>query len=435
MPVAAPQAPGVEVDIGVLFSPAGAEDVVAADRQRLGRRFRPGRRQGVQPGGSVGAEVPQCLLTDRAPGRGRQQRVAEQEGPRRQQVAGVDDVAVPLGQDGPVRRRPHRQGPAHGQGLFPQDGGNGDPVALRQKQGVERSVQQPRSGTWGSAPTGRRRAGQHGAGSRPDGRGPAPANRRGPSHSPIRNSPWDWMAPSCSAAGRGRAPRPGMPRAGPGSRRCGGKGAPARPAQTGRGRAASFRGRRPASSARQVVFSLAGVRGTRSSQSSSRETKASRIAGLAGVLPGLAQIDKDGVPVEAYVHSGSPAGTASQATGPSKWTGSQVGSISQWSRNRNVCPQISPARAIVSAAACGHCRWTAAAASAAPAQSTGLAFIHGPPFPSHIPGQSGPQGRASSRQTPAPSLPSRPRGRTPPPSRSPRPPRRCPRWRWLPPSR
>ena len=93
------------------------------------------------------------------------------------------------------------------------------------------------------------------------------------------------------------------------------------------------------------------------------------------------------------------AGTASQTTGPSKWTGSRVGSISQWSRNRKVCPQISPARARASAAACGHCCRTACAASGQLVQSTGLAFIPGPPFPSHISGQSGPRaGPAAGRR-------------------------------------
>ena len=119
--------------------------------------------------------------------------------------------------------------------------------------------------------------------------------------------------------------------------------------------------------------------------------KGVEIAGLAGVLPGLAQIDKDGVPVEGVDPLGVPGGDGVQTTGPSKWTGSQVGSISQWSRNRKVCSQISPARARASAAACGHCRRTAAAASArAGPEHRSCVHTRSPPFRLTFPDKAAP---------------------------------------------
>ena len=141
VPVSAAEAAGMKMDPGILPPPAGAEDVVAAGGQRLGGLFRPGRRQGGKAGRRVGAEIPQGLFAQGTAGRSGQQRVGKEQRPRRQQVAGVDDVAVPLRQDGAVGRGPDGQRPAHGPGFFFQFRRDAPAVLPCQQQGVEGGVE------------------------------------------------------------------------------------------------------------------------------------------------------------------------------------------------------------------------------------------------------------------------------------------------------
>ena len=254
--VAAAQAAGAEMDPGILPAPAGAEDVVAAGLQLLGGAVGPGRRQGRQPGRSVGAEVPQRLFAEGPLGRGGQQRVPEQQGPRRQQIPGVDDVAVPLGQDGAVRGGPDRQGPAHGPGFFRQKGRDGDPVALRQKQSVQQGVEHL--------------AVVHGA------------------LLPLDAVGQDGMAEVLLQAAEGPQPvfgaQAGFQRTPGGAFAGGGAGHPVQPVPQ-------------------------------------QGNKGVEIAGLAGVLPGPAQMDEDGVPVEGVGPLGIPGGDGVPDDGAVKMDG------------------------------------------------------------------------------------------------------------------
>ena len=318
--VAAAQAAGAEMDPGILPAPAGAEDVVAAGLQLLGGAGGPGRRQGRQPGRGVGAEVPQRLLAERPLGRGGQQRVTEQQGPRRQQVPGVDDVAVPLGQDGAVRGGPDRQGPAHGPGFFRQEGRDVDPVALRQKQGVQQGVEHL--------------AVVHGA------------------LLPLDAVGQDGMAEVLGQAAEGQRlpigpaqPQPdqkqpvgldGAPVAQPLERPVGpGQVVPVGGQALVDAAAQGLRHRRPEQAkGTQPVFGaqagfqrtpggvLAGGGAGHTVQPVPQQgNKGVKIAGLAGVLPGPAQMEEDGVPVEGVGPLGVPGGDGVPDDGAVKMDG------------------------------------------------------------------------------------------------------------------